>query len=71
VDPAERDKLRTEDEKAITINTFVAPDAIDPFYHSGKTYYLIPDGLVGQKPYAVLIQAMIDDGDQQVTAAKV
>jgi DNA end-binding protein Ku len=62
VDPDELDKLRTEDEKAITISTsFVRPDTIDPVYFSGKTYYLVPDGPVGQKPYAVFLQAMIED----------
>src|SRR5947209_12151689 len=40
VDTAELDKLRTEDDKAIKIDTFVAPDAVDPVYYTGKTYYL-------------------------------
>ena len=61
VDPDELDKLRTEDEKAISINTFIRPDDIDPLYLSGKTYYLVPDGPVGQKPYAVFLRAMIED----------
>jgi DNA end-binding protein Ku len=61
VDTEELDKLRTEDEKAITINTFVSPDAIDPIYFSGKSYYLVPDGPVGQKAYSVVLQAMVDE----------
>jgi DNA end-binding protein Ku len=61
VDTDELDKLRTEDEKAITINAFVSPDAVDPIYYSGKSYYLVPDGPVGQKAYSVVLQAMVDE----------
>lgn len=58
VPAGERAKLRDEDDKAIAIDTFVAPDAIDPIYFSGKTYYLVPNGPAAQKPYAVLMEAM-------------
>jgi DNA end-binding protein Ku len=61
VDTEELDKLRTEGDKAIGIDCFVDPKAIDPIYHSGRTYYLVPDGPVGQKPYGVLQQAMITE----------
>jgi DNA end-binding protein Ku len=61
VDPDELDKLRTEDDKAITISTFIEPDTIDPVYLSGRTYYLVPDGPVGEKPYATFLQAMTED----------
>lgn len=62
VDTDELDKLRTEDDKAINIDTFVAPEELDPVFSSGKTYYLVPDGPVAQKPYAVLQQAMVELG---------
>jgi DNA end-binding protein Ku len=58
VDPEEVEKLRTPDEKAINIDAFVPPSTVDPTYFSGKSYYLIPDGPVGQKPYALLVQGM-------------
>ncbi len=58
VDPAELDQLRSEADHAITIAEFIAPEALDPLYASGRSYYLLPDGPVGQKPYAVLAQAM-------------
>src|ERR1022692_3197516 len=54
IDTAELDKLRTEDSKAITIQEFIHSDALDAMYFSGTTYYLVPDGPVGQRPYAVL-----------------
>jgi DNA end-binding protein Ku len=59
IDPAELDKLRTESDRAIQVNTFVRPDALDPVYHSGQTYYLAPDGPVGAKPYALLHDGMV------------
>jgi DNA end-binding protein Ku len=61
VDTDELSKLRSEDDKAITIDTFIGPTVIDPVYYTGKTYYLVPDGPVGQKPYALLQQAMVDE----------
>lgn len=61
VQRGEKSGLRLEDDKAISIDTFVRPDAIDPLYFSGRTYYLIPDGKVALKPYAVLLDAMRED----------
>src|SRR5438876_4735593 len=52
VDADERGGLKSEDDKSISVDTFVAADAIDPVYFSGRTYYLLPDGKVAQKPYA-------------------
>jgi DNA end-binding protein Ku len=58
VDSEELDKLRTPDEKAINIDGFVTQANIEPMYFSGKSYYLIPDGPVAQKPYALLHDGM-------------
>jgi DNA end-binding protein Ku len=61
VDPEELEKLRTERDKAIDIECFIDPKELDPLYHSGRTYYLVPDGPVGQKPYDVLRRAMSEE----------
>lgn len=61
VDPEELDALRTESDKAITIDTFIPSEELDPIYFSGRNYYLLPDGPVGQKPYAVLHRAMTEE----------
>jgi DNA end-binding protein Ku len=61
IDTSELDKLRTEDDKAISIKTFVPPETIDPIYQSDSTYYLVPDGPVGQKPYGLLLEAMVQE----------
>src|SRR5262245_51232245 len=58
VNPDELEKLRTEDDKAIRIDTFVPEDAFDPLYLTGKNYYLVPEGPIGQKAYQVILQGM-------------
>ena len=42
VPAGEKAKLKAKDDKAIDIDTFVPPAAIDPIYFSGRTYYLVP-----------------------------
>ena len=59
VDPDELDRLRTEADKAIKIDVFIASRAFDPLYATGKKYYLAPNGPAGQKAYALLAQAMV------------
>ncbi len=59
VDPGELDRLRTEADKAIKIDAFIAPRAFDLLYTSGKRYYLTPDGPAGHKAYALLYRAMV------------
>jgi DNA end-binding protein Ku len=62
VSPEELDGLRSEKDKTISIDRFVPPEIIDPIYHTGATYYVIPDGAVGTKPYAMLRRTMLDRG---------
>src|SRR5262245_565372 len=69
IDPDELDKLRSESDKAVNIDTFISPETIDPIYFSGKTYYLVPDGPIGQKPYSLLHKGMLDQ--KCVAVAKV
>src|SRR5262249_45948721 len=57
----ELDRLRTEADKAIKIDVFIAAGAFDPLYGTGKRYYLAPDGPAGQKAYALLYQAMVEE----------
>ena len=64
VDPDELDKLRTESDKAIQIDAFIAAGTLDPIYSNGKSYYLAPDGPVAQKGYAVLWRGMVEEKRQ-------
>lgn len=50
--------IKGKAEKAINIDTFVSPDAVDPMQFEGRTYYLLPDGAMGVRPYAVLVRAL-------------
>lgn len=56
--PEELDSARTEHERALTIDTFVAPDSVDPLYFDGRMYFLLPDGEAAAEPYAVVLSAM-------------
>jgi DNA end-binding protein Ku len=60
IDPDEIDKMRTPADKAINVAAFVSPDTFDVSYFSGKHYYLLPDGPVGGKTYALLHKAMVE-----------
>jgi DNA end-binding protein Ku len=60
VEREDLNKLRAEDDESINIDVFTAPDEVDPIYLSGKTFYLVPTGPAGQKPYALLHQVMKD-----------
>lgn len=62
IDPDELDQLRTKGDKAISLGAFIDQDTIDPVYHSGRTYYLLPSEPIGQKPYSLIVQAMEDEG---------
>lgn len=58
LEPADLQALRPEDLKAIDVDCFVPQSQIDPVYHSGRTYYLVPDGPPGQRPFCVLREGM-------------
>ena len=62
IDDDELDKLRTKSDRCVNIEGFVAPEEVDPIYHAGRTYYLLPDGAVGQKPYRLLVRGMEENG---------
>jgi DNA end-binding protein Ku len=58
VEPDEVAAIRKQSEKAIPIQGFVQDEELDPIYYAGRTYYLLPDGPVGQKAYALLLESM-------------
>src|SRR4029079_4608242 len=55
---AELDDLRTEQERALTVDAFVSSEEIDPIYFDGRMYYLIPSASSASEPYALLQAAM-------------
>lgn len=60
IDGDELSKVRAKSDKSVSIDGFVAPDKIDPIYLAGRTYYLLPDGAPGNRPYALLVRGMLD-----------
>ena len=60
IDEDELSKVRAKSDKAVSIDGFVAPEKIDPIYLAGRTYYLLPDGVAGNRPYALLVRGMVD-----------
>lgn len=58
IDSDELDALRTDAERALTIDSFVSPEEIDPIYLDGRMYYLAPDGREAAEPYLVFLNAL-------------
>lgn len=58
----ELNQVRKQSDKSISIFGFIKPDEVDPVYNAGRTYYLAPDGVVGNRPYSLLREGMIAAG---------
>ena len=58
IEKNELEALQADDPKAIAVDAFVQAEQIDPVYHSGRTYYLVPDAPPGQRPFCVLRDGM-------------
>jgi DNA end-binding protein Ku len=50
--------LLPDDPKAIQVDAFVGSRYVDPVYHAGRTYYVVPDGPPGQRPFGVLREGL-------------
>jgi DNA end-binding protein Ku len=61
IEPDELAKLRAKSDKILTVETMIDGDAIDCRYFTDKSYYVLPDGAVADKPYAVIAEAMQDE----------
>jgi DNA end-binding protein Ku len=60
IDQAELEPLRPARERALALECFLDPEQLDPALFSGRTLYLLPDGLAAQHAYGVLTQALTD-----------
>lgn len=58
IDAEEIAKLRSKSDKTIGIEAFIPKDSVEPRYYNGRMMYLVPDGPIGKKPYAMLHQIM-------------
>src|SRR5262249_20257644 len=62
IDKDELSSIASDLEKSLTIECFVPPETIGAEYAAGQSYYLVPDGRVGQQPYVLVCQAMHETG---------
>lgn len=60
IDPDELARIRSVSDRAVSVEGFVRSSEIDPIFHAGRTYYLLPDGLAGNRPYALLARGMAE-----------
>ena len=58
IDQAELEPLRPAQERALCLERFLDPHDLDPALFSGRTLYLLPDGMAAHHAYAVLIQVL-------------
>lgn len=54
-------KLKPDADKTIEVDVFIDPGELDPVYFSDRSYYLVPDGRVAAKSFAVLHRVMADE----------
>ena len=60
IDDEELASVRAQQDHSVNIDGFIDPEKVDPVYFAGKTYYLLPDGPAGARPYALLVRGMQD-----------
>jgi DNA end-binding protein Ku len=61
LDEADFEQARIDSSSTLTVDKFVAADAIDPVYYDAS-YYMAPDGDAGQDVYVVLRDAIAKTG---------
>lgn len=60
IEPEELAELRGEREREINIEAVVPRQSIDLLYCTERSYYLLPDGKAGEKPFVLLQQGLAD-----------
>lgn len=61
IDKDELSAIRTKSDQSIEIATFIDEDQLDDRFLTDRSYYLIPDGKVAQKPYALIRETLAKD----------
>jgi DNA end-binding protein Ku len=62
IEPEELESLRTDRERALTIDAFVSPETVDLLYFDGRMYYLVPANESAEEAYEIIAQAMEREG---------
>ena len=61
LDPEELEAIALESKRVIEIDEFVCRDEIDDLYFNNP-YYIVPDGEVGRQAFAVIREALKQEG---------
>lgn len=58
IQPGELDELRTDQEKGLTIDHFIASEQLDALFFDGRMYYLVPASTDSLEAYQLLTTAL-------------
>jgi DNA end-binding protein Ku len=58
IEPGELDELRSDQEKGLTIDHFIASDQLDALFFDGRMYYLVPSSTDSLEAYQLLTAAL-------------
>ena len=61
IEKEELAQIRGEREREIAIDVVVKPGSVGPLFMTERSYYLVPDGKVALKPYALLRECLMQD----------
>ncbi|EMI22920.1 Ku protein [Rhodopirellula maiorica SM1] len=61
IDKDEISAIRTKSDQSIEIATFISDDELDDRFLTDRSYYLVPDGKVAQKPYTLIREVLAAD----------
>jgi DNA end-binding protein Ku len=61
IDPEELDAIRTDKERSLTIEEFIAPGDLDQIYFDGRMYYLAPVEAHDREPYHLFRRALAEE----------
>jgi DNA end-binding protein Ku len=69
IDPDELKELHPQKVDTIDVTSTIAPTTIDDIYFTDSTYYLLPDGDAGTRPYTVFQEALAKENRYGIAEA--
>jgi len=67
IDQEELRAIRPQNEQSIEIDTFIPENKLDDRFLTERSYFLVPDGKIAQKPYA-LVRKTLEEGQLRAIA---
>ncbi|HUE73354.1 MAG TPA: Ku protein [Pirellulaceae bacterium] len=66
IEKEELTAIRGERDREISIDVVLSPGSIGPIHITERSYFLVPDGKVALKPYALLLECLRQDNLEAV-----